>query len=69
MHSIPLSPYSLLFWHDHQLNPDSSEYNISFTQHIQGDFNLNQFQSGMRRFFSEHNIFNSQIQINDGEPC
>ncbi|WP_336777193.1 amino acid adenylation domain-containing protein [Pantoea sp. USHLN256] len=69
MHSIPLSPYSLLFWHDHQLNPDSSEYNISFTQQIQGDFNLNQFQSGMRRFLSEHNIFNSQIQINDGEPC
>ncbi|NWA60547.1 amino acid adenylation domain-containing protein [Pantoea sp. B9002] len=68
MHSIPLSPYSLIFWHDYQLNPASSEYNISFTQHIQGDFNVNHFLKSMRRFLNDHPLFNSYINIDKDEP-
>jgi len=68
MHSIPLSPYSLIFWHDYQLNPASNEYNISLTQLIQGDFNVNHFQQSMFRFLNDHPLFNSHINIDKKEP-
>lgn len=69
MRAIPLSPYSLLFWHNHQLNPESSEYNISFTQQIQGKFNRQRFQQSLLRFLNDHPLFTSHIVINNTEPC
>lgn len=68
MNALPLSPYSLIFWHDFQINSESSEYNLSFTQRIEGEFNPEQFQHAMTRFLIDHPIFSSHIHLIDNQP-
>ncbi len=68
MHPLSLSPYSLLFWHDYQINPTSSEFNLSFTQSLQGNFDAARFRAAMTRFLHDTPLFNSHITLLDNVP-
>lgn len=68
MKHIPLSPYSLLFFNDFIQRPDSSEYNISFTQRVTGDFDPIKLEQSFHLFLDDHPVFDSHITLKDNKP-
>lgn len=66
MYKIKLSPYSKTFYYEWVLNPLSSNYNMVADQILKGKLDINRLRSAIKRFLSEHLLFNSHIKsVND----
>jgi amino acid adenylation domain-containing protein/thioester reductase-like protein len=65
--AAPLSPAQKRMWYLHQLNPESSAYNISTAVHFQGALDLTRLKQALFGIFNKHHILKTGFLEKDGQ--
>ncbi len=64
---IPLSPYSKVFWVEHQLDPLRIDYHMLFDHELVGNVDIEQLDHALQRYFQDHVLLNSHIVSLSGD--
>ena len=67
MDRIPLSPYSIIFWLEHQLQPSRLDYHLIFDQDLKGRLDASRLQRAIDLLIASNPLFSSHVIEQDGE--
>ncbi|MFL9919753.1 amino acid adenylation domain-containing protein [Paraburkholderia fungorum] len=67
MRKIKCSPYSLLFWNEFKMSPESCSYNIVVDQTIIGPLDIPHLENAIDGFIADHILFDSHLLDEDGQ--
>ena len=63
MQLTPLSPYSIPFYIEQQLDPERFDYNMLVDQELRGDVDVERLCKALDRFIQDHILLNSKMEI------
>ncbi len=61
MDRIPLSPYSIIFWLEHQLQPSRLDYHLIFDQDLKGRLDASRLQRAIDLLIASNPLFSSCV--------
>jgi len=64
---IPFSPYSKVFWIEHQLNPKRTDYHMTIDQMIHGSIDADLLGSAIKLCIDQYPLFKHHVVENKGE--
>ncbi|MDR3738308.1 MAG: amino acid adenylation domain-containing protein [Terracidiphilus sp.] len=67
MHKIKCSPYSLIFWNEFKISPESCSYNVVVDQTITGPLDIALLEKSIDEFIADHVLFDSHLLDEDGQ--
>ncbi|BAY81672.1 peptide synthetase [Calothrix parasitica NIES-267] len=68
LNELPLSFAQQRLWFLHQLEPDTTAYNIAFSWHFTGNLNIDLLQSCLNTIVQRHEILRTSFVAIDGQP-
>ncbi|CAO97963.1 non-ribosomal peptide synthetase [Erwinia tasmaniensis] len=65
MELLSVSPYTMMFWNENILNPESSEYNLIVDQTIIGPLDVERLNIAIKKFVSDYPLFHHVLSDNN----
>lgn len=69
MMHVPLSPYSVVFYHEWKLNSQRSDYNIVFDQTVSGELDRKQLSFALNQMIQDYFLLHSKVEEEDEKYC